>query len=350
MVGNFGVKGKGGAGRPEEELLFRAAAVFAPPAGVPGGLDADRLLALAAAHGLTPLLHRHLEEAGYRGCPEGLRERLRESMRGRTVRAFALVSELAALIRAFAAAGIPAVPFKGPSLALAAYGSFGMREAVDLDFLLPKALVKAAGDLLLARGYVPERDLPPAEEAAQFRVFCDRKYLLPARGLAVELHWDVVPRFFCFSLPFEAVRPRLRSFTVAGESTRVLGTEDLLLALSVHGAKHCFIRLAWIADVSRVLATAGPIDWPALFSATRGGAAGSGCSSSRCTWRRSGSARRCRRSPGRRSRPTARCRRWRGTCARGSSRGRRGSSGRRSCTCGCASARGTGSSTRCSSR
>jgi hypothetical protein len=270
MSGNFGWTWEvETAVRPEEALLFRAAALRPAPAPVPPGLDADALLRLAGPHGMTPLLFRHLEEAGYGGCPEGLRERLRASMADRTLRAFALVEELTVCLRGFRAAGIPAVPFKGPTLSLGAYGSFGMRESVDLDFLLPKDRVREAAALILARGYAPERDLTPAEEAAQFRVFCDRKYVHRDRPIAVELHWDVVPRFFCFSLDFAAVRERLRCLRLAGEETRVLGPEDLFLVLAVHGAKHCFERFAWLADLARVVATAPAMDWPGLFARAR---------------------------------------------------------------------------------
>jgi hypothetical protein len=275
MSGNFGgSRDVDAAVCPEEAVLFRAAAPWPPTGPAPPGIDGERLLRLAARHGMVPLLFRYLEETGYAGCPEGLRERLRSSMADRTPWAFALVEELAVCLREFRAARIPAVPFKGPTLALGAYGSFGLRQSVDLDFLLPKSRVRAAAALLLARGYVPERDLRPAEEAAQFRSFCDRKFVHPGRSLAIELHWDVTPRYFCFSLDHGAVRRRLRPLRLAGEETRVLCPEDLFLVLAVHGAKHCFERLAWVADLARVIASPGDLSWTGLFARARDRGAG----------------------------------------------------------------------------
>ena len=48
----------------------------------------------------------------------------------------ALFEELARLVDALAKHGIDAIPFKGPLLAIQAFGDLGLREFRDLDFLV----------------------------------------------------------------------------------------------------------------------------------------------------------------------------------------------------------------------
>ncbi|MEK7856765.1 MAG: nucleotidyltransferase family protein, partial [Acidobacteriota bacterium] len=47
------------------------------------------------------------------------------------------------------------LPFKGPLLALQAYGDISMRRFGDLDVLVKPKHFKAAVDLLSANGFVP---------------------------------------------------------------------------------------------------------------------------------------------------------------------------------------------------
>lgn len=72
-----------------------------------------------------------------------------------------------------------------------------------------------------------------------------------ASGIIVELHWRLTnnPRL----LPPEAARSRQK--IVLGDFAGVtLGPDDLLLYLSVRGAKHHWFRLKWLADVHALLA------------------------------------------------------------------------------------------------
>ncbi len=232
------------------------------------GLDAERVLRLAALHGVTPLLARQVE-AGSVAVPEALRIVLRERAREWAVRGFAFVEEMVAIARAFRAEGVTALPWKGPLLALSAYGSPVLREYSDLDFLLPRRDVPRAEEVLLARGYRRERTLSPAETAAQFRDYCDLKFLHGTRPLAVEIHWEVVPRFlgFRFGGGDAASRRRVR---IGGEEVTTLSAEDEILVLAVHGVKHAFERLVWIADLARLAHRRDGLDWPALLRRARG--------------------------------------------------------------------------------
>ena len=61
--------------------------------------------------------------------------------------------QLSTLLRNFKAAGIPAIPYKGPALAATAYGNVGLRVFGDLDILIQKEDVPRAADMMTALGY-----------------------------------------------------------------------------------------------------------------------------------------------------------------------------------------------------
>src|SRR2546430_17486141 len=67
----------------------------------------------------------------------------------------------------FAAAGIAAVPVKGPTLAALAYGDLARREAFDLDILVRRQGVAAAGRPVGSLGYRGRPVLRPGAEAAR---------------------------------------------------------------------------------------------------------------------------------------------------------------------------------------
>lgn len=66
------------------------------------------------------------------------------------------MSQLASVIDALAAEGIGALPFKGPVLALQAYGDPAMREYLDLDILVRREHVSRTLSILGDLGYRSE--------------------------------------------------------------------------------------------------------------------------------------------------------------------------------------------------
>jgi hypothetical protein len=108
-----------------------------------------------------------------------------------------MAAELLAIVEAFAAGGIRALPYKGPALAESVYGNVAMRQFGDLDILVPRDQVKAAKACLRARGYAPEYPLAGAVEAAFLRSPAQYHLVMrhAARGVMVELHWKTDPEF-----------------------------------------------------------------------------------------------------------------------------------------------------------
>ncbi|HET7134077.1 MAG TPA: nucleotidyltransferase family protein [Gammaproteobacteria bacterium] len=220
-------------------------------------IDWDRLLRLAHWHGLRPLLHRHL--AGHENVPRAAAVQLWAQAEAIARRNRFMRAELGRILALFDSAGIRALAYKGPTLALRAYAELALREFGDLDILVPRAQVQRARDALCAAGYVREYPLEPAIEEA----FLDSQaqYHLvvraPGEGPLVELHWKSDPDYPVERLDDESW------WACAGriDGLPTLADEDLLLVLCIHGSKHSWACLGWLVDVAEVLRSRCDVDW-----------------------------------------------------------------------------------------
>ena len=268
---------QGGDGRKEFQLLICAAkGAFDPGSAsetaalIGRGIDWDILLRMAKENAMLPLLHLHLEGLPARLVPARVRGQIKYGFDENHRNNLFLTAELLRLLKSFASYGVEAIPYKGPALAVAAYGNIALRRFADLDILVRRRDVPLARRLLEERGYEPELKIPPAHEEAFQRVNYVRLFNRHDVGCVVELHWAVAPRSFSFPLDTERLWERLDYVELAGERVPSLSREDQLLLLCVHGAKDLWDRLEWVCGVAGVLhASAADLDWPRLLRDAR---------------------------------------------------------------------------------
>jgi hypothetical protein len=262
--------------RPEGQLLLACARTRMDPATagrlrclLERPLDWDRVVRTAQGHGVLPLVHWHLREVEPGLVPDAVRQRLAEAFQKTQRRNLFLALQLGAILSRFAAHGIPAVPYKGPTLAIAAYGGLGFREFSDLDILVNKQDVLRAKEVLVADGFCPTAVLTAAQERAL--VDSQHAYLLsrPDRSAMVELHWEISPRHVSLLLEPERLWERLQPVTVAGRTVLTLAPEILLPSLCEHGAKHIWERLGWICDVAELIRARPDLDWARITGDAR---------------------------------------------------------------------------------
>ena len=129
---------------------------------VDAGLDWDRVLALAARHGLRALLHRHLTRLAPDGIPAAPLAVLRDYAQKNSAFGLLFTGELLRLLAALDADGVEAVPFKGPALAQALYGHLALRQFCDLDILVREADVWRASRSSKRTASSPTPRSPPA--------------------------------------------------------------------------------------------------------------------------------------------------------------------------------------------
>lgn len=264
------------AKQPEIEVLLTCARARVSPSQaeqikhlVTQRFDWDYLLQLAERHGLQPLLHWQLNAVCPELVPEAERQKLRQAFQRVSALNVLLTEELKRLLAIFSANSLQAVPYKGPALAFQLYGNIALRQFSDLDILVHPRDVFRARDLLISEGYQPLPPLTVGQQALLLRTQCNLPFTRERNRMIVELHWKVSAPHF--ARPFETSDfwARLVAGKLETMDIQLPATEDLLLALCIHGSKHLWERLAWICDIAGLIESQPALDWHELVRRAR---------------------------------------------------------------------------------
>ncbi len=229
------------------------------------GLTWERLYELAWRHRLAPLIFRSLEECRI-AIPPPIREVLVGDRTDVAHRALAYTQELLRIHLAFLAESIEHVVLKGPVLGVSCYQDLGLRPFGDLDILVRLKNVLQAKELLVGMGYRPDPPMSPKQEQAFIASQSAYEFFNDEKGFKAELHTALVHRRFELHHDIDQIWSRTSQATVGNVEVGVLGTEDLLLFLCVHGAKHAWRQLIWVCDVAELLGSHPVIDWSRLIA------------------------------------------------------------------------------------
>lgn len=259
--------------RPEIDLLLLCARNAPAPDATArveellhAGIDWDFFLSLASRHGALPLVYRRLNESFPTLVPENQLSRFRERYRRNAARNLFLTCEMSRVIDALKQAGIEAIPYKGPAVAVAAYGDTALRQFLDLDILVRPRDVRRATALLVREGFTPHFNLKNAREQEAFlRLSYVQLFTRAEDQLAIELHWNVAPRFFNFPLNVERLWEYDGKLTLAGREVRAVAPELLVLLLCAHGNKDLWARLEWVCGVDALIRREHGVDWGRLL-------------------------------------------------------------------------------------
>lgn len=259
--------------RVENELILLCARARVDPqtslrmkviASSPVKIDWDYVYQLARRHSVLPLIHAQLRTfAEY--VPADHLARFKKNYQENAARNLLLTGELCRILQAFQAAGIEAVPYKGPALAVYAYGNAALRRFVDLDILVRKGDILRAKKLLTATGFVCG---PPWTDAQEELLLETQHNLSLSRDegrLIVELHWELGSNLYASSLQADEVWSRLETMCLNSTAVKCLSLEDLLLSLCVHGSKHHWERLAWICDIAELVNRRTSLNWDVVL-------------------------------------------------------------------------------------
>jgi hypothetical protein len=254
-----------------ERLLLAAASVAGEPArqrrldeAIAAGIDWDRLPPLAAAHRVGPLVERALAGRPLDAAGRRARDELAEAARRSLYASALLAGELPALLDRLAAAGVEALAYKGPTLALAAYGSLALRPFDDLDLAVRERDFPRAKAALAAAGLEPSSD----EFASVRHLSHEQAFEARAGRLQVDLHGRLFSREL-FPVPLEPFLARSARVRVGERAVATLRAEDLLVVLCEHAHKHLWVRLVWLADLARLAAATPRLDWDASLALAR---------------------------------------------------------------------------------
>ena len=232
-------------------------------------INFDYLFTTAYAHGLLPLLHKHLTTAASDIVPGQFLSRLKRDSVANSQNVLHLVGKQLRVVKLFKEHNIPVALFKGALLAQMAYGELSLRQAGDIDILISRANFDEAKQVLESLGYEMSPKLTTAQLASHLANHCEIQFMRDEWFTVVDLHWDLAPRSFVFNLNGDDVMARLQPVTLAGTTVETFGAEDLLLYQAMHGAKHLWRRLEWISSLAESIRSTPDVNWDTIINRAR---------------------------------------------------------------------------------
>jgi hypothetical protein len=220
------------------------------------------LLQLAENHGLVPLLCDRLKRFDPSLVPTEVRFRVRELQRTFTVFSLQVTAELFRVLRRCAETGTEILLTKGPALSVRCYGEPDMRQFSDLDLITCETDIHRATQIMLDLGYEPRVPLTAIDARKSVGEYAFRN---SNTGLLVEFHTERTFRYHPRPLQIEKLFERSAFVTIDGREVPVLSLEDELVLICVHGAKHFWERLMWIADVAALISRQR-LDWDRVLA------------------------------------------------------------------------------------
>ena len=235
-------------------------------AGLLRSADWARLLVLAEDHGVAGHLAASLRGLEEDLVPPEIRQAIVDRQRARNFLTLRLTVELFRILDRFTSQGIAALVVKGPVLAMRAYGDPAMRSYGDLDLLVRQQDIRRATELLSAVGFAPAIPLSAIDAG---KIPGQYFFSMPNSQLIVELHNDRTLRYFPRRLPLEDFFARQVRVRLDAQEAPALSVEDELVLICVHGAKHFWERLMWIADVAALVSRQTGIDWEGVAASAK---------------------------------------------------------------------------------
>ena len=197
-------------------------------------------------------------------------ERLKKGARANALRCLCLTAELIKIMDLSARSGVQAMPYKGPVLAVEAYGDVTLREFDDLDIIVRQRDMAKADEVVKGAGYRPQ-------SSVDFRVAARSSAWFPAntitamkqRRMIVEFHTEWTLRHFPVRPDLDDMARRLVSVALSGHEIPTFAPEDMLPLLCVHGSKDFWERISWIADISEFVRAHPRLDWESWLPSAR---------------------------------------------------------------------------------
>ncbi|MBM3319532.1 MAG: nucleotidyltransferase family protein [Candidatus Eisenbacteria bacterium] len=160
--------------------------------------------------------------------------------------------ELAGLVTAFEAEGIPVIVLKGLPFGERFYGNSVLREVRDIDLLVPPEFMDRAERALCDLGYA-------LFEGIHSRAYYRRHHfhlVYVRRGLGidvVELHWNLLPHPWNLNVDVGSLFRGSRAYDYRGSRIRVLSPVDEAAHLSASLRMGLFVSIKRLLDVEKIL-------------------------------------------------------------------------------------------------
>jgi hypothetical protein len=229
-----------------------------------GPLDWPALLMQAEQHGVFPLLAASLREVITDDPPLEIQTQLRSWQRAQAVFTLTLTAELFQVLERLLAFDIEARVTKGPALSVRCYGNAGMRQYGDLDLIVRDKDIERTTRTMLELGFEPKIPLSAIQVS---KIPGEYVFTRNDKKIHIEFHTERTFRYYPQRPNIEQLFQRRAYVMIDGREVPALSIEDELVLICIHGAKHFWERLLWIADVAALVSGKNAVDWERAWAA-----------------------------------------------------------------------------------
>jgi hypothetical protein len=225
-------------------------------------VDWPVFLELAEKHSVLGLAASRFLDCGEGAVPPEILRELRERYRAQTLFTLLLTAEMFRLFDRFTASGVEVLVTKGPVLSARCYGDPGLRQYGDLDLIVRDKDILRSTELMMSLGYEPRVPLTAIQAK---KIPGEYVFRQSSAKLLVEFHTELTFRYHPRPLPVEKLFKRQVRVKIDAHDVRALSPEDELILISIHGAKHFWEQLSYIADVGAFVSNQR-LDWARVRS------------------------------------------------------------------------------------
>jgi hypothetical protein len=218
------------------------------------GVDWDEYARLVERHRTPAVSWTALKRVTGLTIPEETAKDLKRRSDACRIKAAIHLLLLTKVLKGLSAAGISAMPLKGPLLSLELYGDAGLRDSKDLDVLVELKDLPGAQQCLSELGWEAKSDnsrLSPRQAEFWARHEWHVSFLHKVQHCELELHWRTT--WDDKDNPSRRMATSVRR-ELQGSHYQAMDAVELTINLCEHGSSHAWFRAKWLGDVARILA------------------------------------------------------------------------------------------------
>jgi hypothetical protein len=228
------------------------------------GVDWSYVRETAIQHGIIPLLYKRLKGEMADLVPSEELSTLKELFQKNAIRNLQMTQHLLKVLDILAVSGVEAMPFKGPVLAVQAYGDLSLRSYYDLDILIHENDLSRTCQILIDQGYI-SNDLVPTIIKRILTSIQQKGLDFSFHDDHLELHYKIIERLYAVPIDMDQIWDRSLPIFINGQKIKTLYPEDMVIVLCFHGHKHAWQNLKWLADLIYMISNHPEIKWHNVF-------------------------------------------------------------------------------------
>jgi len=222
-------------------------------------LNWDHIVQMASIHRLIPLLYVNLNSICPEKIPSDVLSNLKYIFHKTAKKNLLITGELLKLIKLLEINEIKALTYKGPLLAFSLYGNISYRQFGDIDIIINKSDAIKVKKIMNMNGYELVSPIK-ISDSYYMKLISEMQFINRNTGVLIEIKWKFEGDFISLPPDHNILLDNLNYLNINGNNILNLDPSNQLLILCIHAAKHGWLRLSWICDISELISNEN-IDW-----------------------------------------------------------------------------------------